>query len=531
MIGTKGGRLRPPLFVIMIALYAAMLTPAWGAEDVYRRPLGNDPATLDPARVADIYSRSVSQQLFDGLVQFDRTLTVTPALAQHWKASRDGLVWTFNLRRGVKFHHGREVTADDVVYSLTRLVNPKIGSTAGDLFLNVKGAVEYREGRVKTISGFKALDRYTVEVLLTEALVPFVSVLAVGHAKIVPRDVVEEKGDDAFGIAPVGTGPFRFVKWDRGREIRLDANPDYFAGAPRLGRLVYRIFPGSNWDTVYEEFQRGHLEDAPPPLRDYRRAVAAAGEGYVKRSLLSVRFYGFNMRLKPLDDRLVRQALNHAIDREAIIEEVFFGRHIVARGILPPGTQGYNPKVLGYAYDPQRARELLAQAGYPGGRGLPSIAIWSSVRHQGIVREHDLIRENLKAIGVQAEFQYQTDWPAFSRLLADRRLPVFQYAWYADIPDPDNFLFKLFHSHSSRNFTGYVNPRVDAALVRARNEPDVTRRVELYRRAEQVVLDDAPILPVWHYSYERIFQPYVRDVEVSGLGDAYIPFRKVWLAR
>ena len=153
MIGTKGGRLRPPLFVIMIALYAAMLTPAWGAEDVYRRPLGNDPATLDPARVADIYSRSVSQQLFDGLVQFDRTLTVTPALAQHWKASRDGLVWTFNLRRGVKFHHGREVTADDVVYSLTRLVNPKSGSTAGDLFLNVKGAGEYREGGVKTISG------------------------------------------------------------------------------------------------------------------------------------------------------------------------------------------------------------------------------------------------------------------------------------------------------------------------------------------------------------------------------------------
>ena len=531
MIGTKGGARRPPLFLVVVVLYAAMLAPAWGAEHVYRRPLGNDPATLDPARVSDIYSRSVSQQLFDGLVQFDRTLTVTPALAHHWKASRDGLVWTFNLRRGVKFHHGREMTADDVVYSLTRLVNPKIGSTAGDLFLNVKGAVEYREGRAKAISGLTAVDRYTVEVILTEALVPFVSVLAVGHAKIVPRDVVEQKGDDAFGIAPVGTGPFRFVKWDRGREIRLDANRDYFAGAPRLGRLVYRIFPGSNWDTVYEEFQRGHLEDAPPPLRDYRRAIAAAGEGYVKRSLLSVRFYGFNTRLKPLDDRLVRQALNHAIDRDAIIDEVFFGRHIVARGILPPGTQGYNPKVVGYAYDPERARELLAQAGYPGGRGLPPIAIWSSVRHEGIVREHDLIRENLKAVGMQAEFQYQTDWPAFSRLLAERRVPVFQYAWYADIPDPDNFLFKLFHSHSSRNFTGYVNPRVDAALVRARNEHDVTRRVELYRRVEQAVLDDAPILPVWHYSYERIFQPYVRDVEVSGLGDAYIPFRKVWLAR
>ena len=531
MIGAKRGAWRLSLLAIMMALWTSVQAPAWGAESVYRRPLNNDPATLDPARVGDIYSRSVSQQIFDGLVQFDQTLTVTPALAQHWKASRDGLVWTFSLRRGVKFHHGREVTADDVVYSLTRLVNPKLGSAAGDLFLNVRGAVEFREGRAKAIAGLTAVDRYTVEVVLTEALAPFVSVLAVGHAKIVPRDVVEQKGDDGFGMAPVGTGPFRFVNWERGREIRLDANPDYFGGAPRLTRLVYRIFPGAPFNTMYEEFQQGRLEDTPPPVADYRRAVTAAGEGYVKRSQLSVRFYGFNARVKPLADRLVRQALSHAVDRETIIEEPFLGRHVFARGILPPGTQGYNPKVVGYAYDPRRARELLAQAGYAGGRGLPPIAIWSSVRHQGIEREHELVRENLKAVGVQAEFHYQTDWPTFSRLLAERRLPVFQYAWYADIPDPDNFLFKLFHSQSSGNFTGYANSRVDALLLRARNESDVVRRVELYRRVEQAVLDDAPILPVWHYSYERIFQPYVRNVEVSGLGDPYIPFHKVWLAR
>jgi ABC-type transport system substrate-binding protein len=325
--------------------------------------------------------------------------------------------------------------------------------------------------------------------------------------------------------------PFRFVKWERGHEIRLDANTDYFAGAPRLARLVYRIFPGAPFDRMYEEFQRGHLEDTPPPVADYRRAVTAAGDGYVKRPQLSVRFYGFNTRVKPLTDRHVRQAFSHAIDRATILEEAFFGRHVLARGILPPGTQGYNPKVAGYAYDARRARELLAQAGYPDGRGLGPIAIWSSVRHHGIEREHALIRENLKAVGVQAEFHYQTDWPAFSRLLSERQPPVFQYAWYADIPDPDNFLFKLFHSRSTGNFTGYANPGVDALLLRARNEPDIVRRVELYRRVEQTVLDDAAILPVWHYSYERIFQPYVRSVEVSGLGDAYIPFRKVWLAR
>jgi oligopeptide transport system substrate-binding protein len=235
--------------------------------------------------------------------------------------------------------------------------------------------------------------------------------------------------------------------------------------------------------------------------------------------------------MKPLADRLVRQALGHAIDREVVIEEPFLGRHVLARGILPPGTQGYNPKLVGYAYDPGRARELLAQAGYPAGRGLPPIAIWAGARHAGLLREHELMRDNLTAVGVPSEFHYETNWPVFSRLLSEHRMPVFQYAWYADVPDPDNFLFKLFHSQSSSNFTGYASPRVDALLLRARNEPEVWRRVELYRRAEHAIMDDAPILPVWHYSYERIFQPYVRNVEVSGLGDPYIPFRKVWLAR
>src|SRR6266850_4849928 len=139
------------------------------------------------------------------------------------------------------------------------------------------GIRDYKVTGVQTcalpiFAGFAALDRHTVQVTLTEALVPFVAVLAVGHAKIVPREVVEEKGD-AFGTAPVGTGPFRFMKWERGRELVLAANPDYFEGAPRLAQLVYRVFPGEQFDTMYEEFQRGHLEDTPPPHRDYRKAI------------------------------------------------------------------------------------------------------------------------------------------------------------------------------------------------------------------------------------------------------------------
>jgi peptide/nickel transport system substrate-binding protein/oligopeptide transport system substrate-binding protein len=501
-----------------------------GEERVYRRPIGNDPATLDPALITDIYGRSVAQQIFDGLVSFDQTLAVTPALAQFWRASRDGLTWTFTLRKGVRFHHGREVTADDVVYSFTRLLDPRLKSDAADLFASIRGATAYSRGQASTVAGLAALDRYTVQFSLVDAHVPFVTTLAVGQAKIVPRDVVE-RDPVGFGMKPVGTGPFRFEHWERGKEIVLSAHPGYFEEPPRLSRIVYRIFPGGQLDTVYEEFLKGELDDTYPPTREYRRAVASGRHVYMRRPTISVRFYGLNTRTKPLDDRRVRLALLHAIDRQAIIEDIHLGKHTLARGVVPPGTLGFNPALAAPGYDPARARALLAEAGYPGGRGLPRIEIWSSVTNEAIVKEHDLIRRSLDAVGVKAEFRYLTDWPAFSKALSERRLPAFLYAWFADVPDPDNFLAKLFHSRSARNFMSYHNAAVDQLIDDARLAVDPQRRVELYRRAEQLVMDDAPVIPVWHYNYERLFQPWVRNVEVNGFGDPYIPLRKVWLAR
>jgi peptide/nickel transport system substrate-binding protein/oligopeptide transport system substrate-binding protein len=533
----KGSRRASLLRVVVCgtALALGLVGPAGRAESaagggVYRRPLGNDPATLDPARIRDVYSLGVSQQIFDGLVQFDHTLAVAPALAQFWKASRDGLSWTFTLRKGVRFHHGREVNADDVVYSLTRILDPRTKSGAADLFLGIKGAPEFRQGRTPRVEGLAALDPHTVQVTLTEASVPFVSLVAVGHAKIVPREVVEQHGE-GFGLRPVGTGPFRFVRWDRGQEIVLAANPDYFEGAPRLARVVFRIFPGEQRDLMFQELAKGDLEDATPPATGYRQALASQKYIYVRRPMFSLRHYGLNTRIPPLDDRRVRQALVLAIDREAIVEEIFLGRHAPARGILPPGTLGYNPKLAGHAHDPARARELLAQAGYGGARRLPTIPIWSSVQGQDILREHERIRKDLEAVGVRSEFHYLADWPAFSRQLSEQKLPVFLRAWFADVPDPENFLFKLFYSKSARNYYGYANPTVDDLLIRARSEPDPAARVALYRRAEELIVEDAPIIPVWHYTYERLFQPYVRSVEVNGLGDPYVPLRKIWLDR
>jgi peptide/nickel transport system substrate-binding protein/oligopeptide transport system substrate-binding protein len=396
--------------------------------------------------------------------------------------------------------------------------------------MTIQGAAEFREGRAKTVSGIVALDRYTVRVTLTEASVPFVSILAVGQAKIVPRELVDQQGEE-FGTQPVGTGPFRFVRWERGKEIVLAANPDYFDGPPKLSRLVYRIFAGERLERVFAEFQSGGLEDSPIPNKDYRQIIENRAYQYVRRPMFNLRHYGINTRTKPLDDRRVRQALVYAIDREAIVSEVWLGRYALAKGVLPPGTLGFNPKLRGYPHDPAKARELLAQAGYPGGKGLPPVTIWSSVRSDEILREHERIQKDLEAVGITAEFQYNADWPSFAKAMSDRKLPIFLRAWFADVPHPDNFLTKLFHSASPWNYAGYANPAVDALFDRARAESDVARRVEIYRQAEELVMDDAAVIPVWHQTYERLFQPYVKGVEVSGLGDAYIPFRKVWLER
>jgi ABC-type transport system substrate-binding protein len=516
------------LLTLVCPLAAAGQAPA--NDGVYRRPIANDPSTLDPAVINDIYGRSVAQQIFDGLVSFDQKLEITPSLAEFWRASRDGLIWTFTLRKGIRFHNGREVTADDVVYSLTRVLDPRLKSTAADLFTNIRGALEFQQGHASRVAGLVALDRYTVQVSLTEARVPFVSVLAIGQAKIVPRDLAE-RDPAGFGLKPVGTGPFRFERWERGREIVLAANRDYFDGPPHLSRLVYRIFPGGELDQMYQEFAKGQLDDTQPPTRDYRRAIGAGRHVYMRRPMFSVRFYGFNTRIKPLNDRRVRQALVAAVDRAAIVDGAHIGKHTVAHGIVPPGTLGFNPALVAPGYDPGRARTLLAEAGYPGGRGLPRIEIWSNVTNTAIQVEHDLIRRDLGAVGVQADFKYLTSWEGFSRALDEGRLPVFLYAWFADVPDPDNFLTKLFHSLSPRNYARYRNPVVDQLLEAARIAPDTKSRVDLFRRAEQVIVDDAVILPVWHYNYERLFQPWVRSVEVNGLGDPYIPMRKVWLAR
>jgi ABC-type transport system substrate-binding protein len=328
----------------------------------------------------------------------------------------------------------------------------------------------------------------------------------------------------------VGTGPFRLVEWKQD-SIILAGNPDYYAGRPFLHRLEFQVFAGQKVDRMYESFRKQELEDSPVPTPQLDAAREGKNFQFVSRPILGVRFFGFDTAKEPFSNRALRQVFNLALDRNAIVQEVYKGRYKAGHSFLPPGTYGYDPQYHPYPYDPERARALLTKAGYPGGKGLPVFQIWSNPRTELVEQEHEAMRRQWAEIGVRVEFRYNTDWPSFNRDAYDGKFSIFRYGWVADLPEPENFLYRLFHSQSRSNLTRYVNSRVDRILDQARIEQDSLKRVSLYRDVERLILDDAPVIPLSYYSYERVFQPYVRSVEVSALGDPYIPLRKIWLAK
>ncbi len=493
---------------------------------VYRAPLSLSPSSLDPARSPSIYGVEVIQQVFDGLVEYDADLQIRPALAEGWQVSLDGLTYSFRLRQGARFHNGRAVTASDVVYSLTRVLLPQTRSEVAPLFAVIDGAQEVREGRTTIVRGITATGPLEVEIRLSEPYAPLLALLATRGGKIVPREAVES--DTAFGTHPIGTGPFRFVRWEPGREIVLERNPLYHAGPPYVDGLVYLLRPGKSDDETFEEFRRGGLEHAAVPARVAGDSLSGAGIPVRRRPILAIRFYGFQLSLPEWRDRRVRAGLAAALDSLRLLPPGV-GHSVPTRKILPPGLPGYLPEPAMPAADPGLAARLLADAGHTDGRGLPAVVVWSAVRTGTVDAEMREMARAWGGLGLRVSPRFATDWPEYTRLLVERRLPLFRYAWYADIPDPDNVVGVLFHSRSPYNHTGYANPDVDRLLESARREMDPVARADLYAEIERRILADVPIIPIAFQRFETAYQPYVRGVEVSALGAPYIPMRKVWL--
>ena len=494
---------------------------------VYRAALPWSPRTLDPAYSTDIYSITLIQQIFDGLVQFDKNLNVVPALATSWKVSPDGLVYTFNLRSDVSFHNGRQVTANDFVYSFTRILDPKEESSALGFFERVKGASAYRRGESNEVAGLRALDAHTLEITINEPFAAFLSVLAMFNSKVVPREEVERWSKD-FGHHPVGAGPFVLESWDKER-ILLRANLDYYEGRPHLDQVVYNIYTGAQNEKIFSDFLAGKIEEAAVFGANRERMSRTTEYQFFRKPTLSLLFYGMNCKSPPLQDKRVRQALNYAINKVQIIHEYVKDQFVPATTILPPGMPGYTPENAAYAYDPARAEALLAEAGYGPSQKKLSLTILSASDSKLAQQELALIAADLAGVGVELHFQYETNWPTFEATLSSGNFQLYRYSWIADIPDPDNFLNILFGSKSAYNFMRYTNPGVDSLLSEALVETDVLTRVKLYREAERIILGEAPIIPWLYLTFESVFQPYVKGLEISALGGPYIPLKKVWL--
>jgi peptide/nickel transport system substrate-binding protein/oligopeptide transport system substrate-binding protein len=517
----------------MVCSHANAVKPAHdpirGGE--YRVPLASEPNTLDPAKITTIYAVNVALNLFDGLVQFDENLNVVPAIAKRWIISRDHQKYTFYLHKGIRFHNGREVNAQDFIFSFERILNPKTQSPAASLFAYVKGAKEFIDGKTQTVSGFTASNPHVLNIELEKSFAPFLSILATANAKVVPREAV----GPGFGKQPVGTGAFRFRTWDQGHSIVLAANNDYFSGRPHIDVLRFRIYTNIEWEKIFNDFEKGLLDQAIIPKSRYDEIVSnpVYTQNYklVSTPGLNLVYIGMNQNIPPFDDPRIRQAIYHAVDTENIVKEITKRGSVPAKGILPPGIAGYRPDDKMYAYDPQKARQLLKEAGFPEGRGMSPIEIWTVSKSDSVKKELLAYQKYLADVGIRLTPRVAKNWKEFVKLIKDKKAPMFYAAWYADYPDPDNFLYVLAHSQSPTNRMAYKNFEIDKMLEKARHETDYMKRVDLYQKIEQVVMKEAPVICQHVNSFNCLLQPWVKGVDVGYLGPAYIPFRQAQIDR
>ena len=491
------------------AALPAAETPQRGGTLRVARPA--DLQSMDPAVSYDMEALLFTRLVFQGLVDFDENLKVVPKQATDWNISADRKTYTFHLRPGVRFANGREVEASDYVYSLQRIIDLRTQSPGESFFNGIAGARDFQQGKTNLVSGLRAREKYALEIELAAPDFNFEFKMAMTFACAIPREAIEAQGSKFWRHA-FGTGPYQLIGWTRGMRMTFERSPQvnqkdegYFdrvemmIGGDRA--LHAMMFERGELDTVY-------LAQVPDIVRLTRNPYLQAVVHPIAAAFTDMLF--LNTELPPLHNLKVRQAMNHAIDKNRLVT-LTAHTTIAAKGILPPLMLGFNPEPKGLEYDPEQARRLLREAGHPDGL---SFELWYSDGDPRVERIVVAIESDLRAVGFRANLKKVTSPALYTAMQTRRSVTCAYLGWSQDYPDPSNFLDVMFNGtrivdFGGNNFSYYSNPEVNRLLADADRVAIPSERYRRYQQIENLILQDAPVVPLVHPAVPVLIAPRI----------------------
>lgn len=481
------------------------------APGVLEQALEQNPLTLDPARWSDVASGRLISLIASPLVRTDDKMNVVGDLAERWELDPAGKVYTFHLNPKARFTNGRKVTAEDVRYSLDRVMDPATKALRTWVMEPVLGAKERLEGKATSIKGLSVVNESTLRIELKEPFAPFLQMMAMPLAGAVPKEEVLRLGE-RFAREPVGCGPYKLVSWVNDSVVELAANPDYHLGAPKLKGMRFRIIREPL--TRSSEFQLGNLDviAIPPSERAFYTSHPVWGKRILEKAGLNVYYLGLNCEKAPTSDPRVRRAIAMAIDKTSIIQSVRKGQGVEAAGPIPPGLPGHDPAYKGIAYDPEGAKKLLAAAGFAGGLDL-ELAQGDNKDNLEVTQ---ILASYLARVGIRVKLS-TFEWQTFKSRVNDGLAQSFYLSWWADYADAENFLYPLFHSSQAGpggNGPRYRSAAADALLDQVRRTSATAEREKLYAQVEKLVIEDASRVFLFHKLDIIVTQPWTTGIQL-----------------
>ena len=487
-------------------------------------PLYAEPVSITPLHGQESEGVQVEKSIFSGLVDYDPdTLKVVPSIATSWSPNSNASVWTFHLRKGVFFYPKKygEVTADTFVKDWGIICGKDTASEVSYILAPIKGFDQCTASTNHVLSGVKAIDKYTLQVTLSNPFADFATTLGHPVSWAFPPQLADTTAKQKqFEHNPVGAGPFYFVKWDHNKQIVIKRNPDFWGPKPHLDSVSFQIFPDGDYNAAFLSWKAGKLDyaDVPPGQVRSTKSDPKIGKDYFHAPQLAIYYYGFTLQgNNPVaKNKTLRQALNYATNSPAVVNQVQEGVPTIADGLVPPGIPGYVKGISPYHYDLNKAKALVKQSGFTG---QLTLGYNTDPGHQRIA---EALIQGYKSAGLNVKAE-NFEWGTYLDKLSKGELDFWRLGWIADYPSMDNFIYPMFYSKEAgnNNSTFYKNPTVDRMLLQARAETDTTKRFDLYNRIQKLILSDAPEIPIYFYGTARVISPQVQNFKYDAMGIAH----------